>query len=396
MEKSLTDIKLDEIAEEWINRSLHNSAEVDVAAAQKGFDLLYRIADMAPPELVICADPVDLVVQAEKRGARLSPGETFDRIGAAYDAGWTAFFEAFQRAGIDFSDLLFDEWLGFLKSGVWATLLYDTHAFVCAGPSEIHLDTDNNMHADGKKAISWPSGEGFFFLHGVAVSEEIAMTPANELDPLLVLREKNVDVRREMIRKIGNVRLLGIGVNVLEEADEYQLITFDIGDGRTRPFLKMTCTGTGLTHVLGVRPGDTTLKKALAFVFSQEAWRRPLKEDHVENGGTFEDFEIGQTVYRHGDVHLKKTGTPVEHRTPSHQGVLHHGVNHDHTISGDYYIREEGGRKFLGILSTASVSHSEHGVQTWSSSGLRRNTELEVAVAREYDHWLEESREVLD
>jgi hypothetical protein len=45
-------------------------------------------------------------------------------------------------------------------------------------------------------------------LNGVKVPKEIVMTPASELNPKLILTEKNVQVRREILRKIGLSRFL--------------------------------------------------------------------------------------------------------------------------------------------------------------------------------------------
>ena len=72
---------------------------------------------------------------------------------------------------------------------------------------------------------------------------------------------------------------------------------------------------------------------------------------------TFQDFELGQTVFRHGDVHLKKTKTPVnqEHRPTIAQATIHQGQNHDHTLRGSFYVREDGGKKFIGLLSVSRL-----------------------------------------
>jgi hypothetical protein len=56
---------------------------------------------------------------------------------------------------------------------------------------------------------------------------------------------------------------------------------------------------------------------------------------------------------------------------------------------------EESGKRFLGILDFVILDHDEHGPQKWGSHETG-NTELEIVIAQEYDHWLEESRAVID
>ena len=50
--------------------------------------------------------------------------------------------------------------------------------------------------------------EDLFFLNGVLVPEWLVMTDAGKIDPEKALTEKNVDVQREIIRKIGAERML--------------------------------------------------------------------------------------------------------------------------------------------------------------------------------------------
>jgi hypothetical protein len=99
----------------------------------------------------------------------------------------------------------------------------------------------------------------------------VVETPANEITKKMIFDEKNVDVRREIIRRIGKERLLEVlDYSVLDKMDDYKLITFDIGDGRVRPFLLMVNPSIGVQHVEGVSPEIITVKAALA-------WRNGLK-----------------------------------------------------------------------------------------------------------------------
>jgi hypothetical protein len=52
---------------------------------------------------------------------------------------------------------------------------------------------------------------------------EYVMTPSEQLSPDTVLKEKSVDVRRELLRKIGVQRMKDYG-KTIEQAGDYSLI----------------------------------------------------------------------------------------------------------------------------------------------------------------------------
>jgi len=100
----------------------------------------------------------------------------------------------------------------------------------------------------------------------VRVSREIAETPAKELDPKLILKEKNAEVRREIVRKVGVERVCEkLGAKCIDRQDTYELLMLDLGDGRSRPYLKMRNPSIGIYHIEGVHPDCNTVEKALNF-----------------------------------------------------------------------------------------------------------------------------------
>ncbi len=111
---------------------------------------------------------------------------------------------------------------------------------------------------------------------------------------------------------------------------------------------------------------------------------------------TIKGFALNDTLFRHGDVMLKKTGSPVRGDIPVMKtGLLHKGEQHHHSLEGNFYIRFDGEKKYLGILGQTTLIHEEHGPIPLSPDVLE-NTELLVDIQMEYDHFLEESRQVID
>ena len=64
------------------------------------------------------------------------------------------------------------------------------------------------LHCDGAAAVTYPDGWKIYALNGIRVKREYAVTPAENISPETVLAETNVDIRRELIRKIGVDRML--------------------------------------------------------------------------------------------------------------------------------------------------------------------------------------------
>jgi hypothetical protein len=98
-----------------------------------------------------------------------------------------------------------------------------------------------------------------------------------ELDPHLVLSEKNAEIRREIVRKIGIDRIYqSLGGIVIDSLGLYDLVNLQLGDGRNRPYLKMINPSIGTTHLEGVAPGITTVEQALAWRNSLKEWEEPV------------------------------------------------------------------------------------------------------------------------
>lgn len=103
-------------------------------------------------------------------------------------------------------------------------------------------------------------------------------------------------------------------------------------------------------------------------------------------------FEIGDVVYRHGDVLLKKTELASDGGPTMAQAVLHKGDNHSHDLSGEFRIFEKDDKKYFIALGPTVLTHEEHGQINFEAM----TTALEVAIQLEYDHFLEEARQVQD
>lgn len=83
-------------------------------------------------------------------------------------------------------------------------------------------DQDMEFHNANGMVIQFSDGSGAYASHGIPM-KAIYMKAPEKLDTSLLFTETNVDVRRELLRRIGVSRLLEHG-KVIEEKGDYKLI----------------------------------------------------------------------------------------------------------------------------------------------------------------------------
>ncbi|MFZ3064220.1 MAG: DUF6745 domain-containing protein [Nitrospirota bacterium] len=112
------------------------------------------------------------------------------------------------------------------------------------------------LHNEAGMAIKYRDGWGVYYLNGVRVTKEIVETSADKLNPEIVLKETNAEVRREIVRKIGVERLeKKLKPLVLDKWGDYELHDYShlFPNMRCKPvYLKMKNPSIGVWHYEGV------------------------------------------------------------------------------------------------------------------------------------------------
>ena len=157
-------------------------------------------------------------------------------------------------------------WLPFLKAreaGLW--LYWITKELIICCPAPVILIKNDKLHCDNGPAIYWENGCEFYFLNGVQMKKDHVLTPSEQLVPKDILKESNVEVRRELIRKIGIERMLNfLPHQVIDRRDNYELLNVQLSDSvRNTRYLKMTNPSIGVFHLEGVE--GETVQEALNF-----------------------------------------------------------------------------------------------------------------------------------
>jgi hypothetical protein len=144
-------------------------------------------------------------------------------------------------------------------------MLFWNLALVSEKPQFIHRNQRGQLHKDGGPALAYSDGFGVWALNGVRMKEKYITTPAERLNPVEVMKEANVDIRRELIRKVGIERMLSqMSHKSLDTKNNYTLLSIrlsdEVSDAR---YLKMINPSVGCFHLEGVGPQCKTVEQAL-------------------------------------------------------------------------------------------------------------------------------------
>ena len=180
------------------------------------------------------------------------------------DCHWAGYYEFYKDVfGLKPDEpVLFNILIAMTKELHWF-LPYEKVCVVSDFPVAIHKN-QNGLHKNGAPALRYKDGMSVWALNGVRVSQVIAETPADKLDAQLLLKEPNIDIRREIVRKIGIERVCrDLGAKTIDRETNYELLLLNIGEHRRVPYLKMLNPSIGVYHIEGVPPGTKTVKQAL-------------------------------------------------------------------------------------------------------------------------------------
>lgn len=156
-------------------------------------------------------------------------------------------------------------------SGLVMVSLRGTIIQVLPGPTTTHWKEDR-LHNEKGPAVEFAEQKSMYFLNGVKMPEWLVLTREGDLDPRRVLKLRNVEVRREFVRKVGIERICySLDAIVRDKQGNYELLLLFLDDNRPRPYLKMLNPSLGTWHVEGIPPNITTVEEALN-------WRNQTKE----------------------------------------------------------------------------------------------------------------------
>ena len=142
-------------------------------------------------------------------------------------------------------------------------------------PSKIKM-TDKKLHCETGPAIEYSSGFSIYCLNGVLVPKKLVEAVPEEIDPLEILKESNVEVRREYVRKIGIDNMITkMECKRLDTVGDYELYRIPIGENQFGNYLKMKNPSIQTYHFEGVPPECDSVEKALAWRDGENEYIKP-------------------------------------------------------------------------------------------------------------------------
>lgn len=94
-------------------------------------------------------------------------------------------------------------------------------------------------------------------------------------------------------------------------------------------------------------------------------------------------FQTGDILYKTTDL-LPKDAEEIS------GNIIHKGNDHLHSIEGDYQLYLLGNEMFILAKDTCNLNHEEHKTIKLPKGLYKKE------IVLEYDHWLEESRNIID
>jgi len=130
----------------------------------------------------------------------------------------------------------------------------------------IDLNGRKELHCTTGPAVAYSDGFEIYALNGVKVPKWVVMTPAEQIDVIKINKESNVEIRRELVRKVGVERYMQkMNAKVLDKKDDYELLEVDLGLPEKAKALKMKNPSIDVWHVEFVGEECKTVQDAINF-----------------------------------------------------------------------------------------------------------------------------------
>jgi hypothetical protein len=176
---------------------------------------------------------------------------------------WSCYYDYGKYIGVKFEEEAFNLFLGFVTE-IGFIIPYKNIAFISKKPIEIHFN-GNLLHNDKGAAVLYLDSYSIWSLNGVRVTKEIVETSPDKLDPNLIITEKNAEVRREIVRKIGIERVCQkLKTKTIDKNNSYELLEIPIKEISRKPrYLKMKNPSIDTYHLEGVPSEIKTCQEAI-------------------------------------------------------------------------------------------------------------------------------------
>ena len=189
------------------------------------------------------------------------------QFGSSYTLCWwlakAVYFDFSKYIGVNFNNTKLGLYTEFV-SNIHFCLPYDKLFIYSDKPTKIHWN-NRLLHNEKGKAVEYADGWGWCCLNGIPMESDYVTTPAYKITPEMVLKEANVDMRRELLRKIGAFRMKEYG-KLIEKVGDYELRDMSpvfTGIPYAPHLLMLNPSVEDTWHLEGVHPDCHSVQQAL-------------------------------------------------------------------------------------------------------------------------------------
>jgi hypothetical protein len=215
-------------------------------------------------------------------------GQVGDQVWRAgygsHDSGWISFYKFF-REEVNLKEET-EKLIPLMnlaeQSGWWWP--FENLVIITEKPKIVSI-VNRRLHKDNGPAIEYSDGFSVYALNGIRMKQEYVMTPANELSVSTIMKEQDVDIRRELLKKVGLQRFIketkgkildSMKFTVNNKQIQYDLIKVQLGNNIEGLVLKMDNPSIDEIHVEGVEDTCKTVKDALAWRNGFDKYIEPI------------------------------------------------------------------------------------------------------------------------
>lgn len=278
--------------------------------AEEAISEMYKIIGFKPPEFVWCESPKKCLEKLSELGGSPEREYLGKEWWGQHEAYWIATYlfcrDVLSVKYEEEKNKYIDLWSEVCQSCCW-WWPYEHYCIISERPTACHLNKDGRLHCETGPALAFNDEQcQLYSLNGVIVPKWLVETPAEKIDPKEVTKEKNAEVRREIVRKVGVDRVCHkLGAKVLDTQGEYELLELKV-DGNKWKYLKMHNPSVPeVWHVEGVGNECNTVADALH-------WRKPDKMRAIAV-----DDKKGEDWVLQGDVHIWPRNAKALKRFPA-------------------------------------------------------------------------------
>lgn len=261
------------VADEWIAQQTKPTEE---SAVMEAVAWLYKKIDTPMPKVVIVDSPKAMIEYC--RNELKDPNPESLTFGNASDMGWVAFYDFFDRIGVEVSED-YREYREYAKKGIYDAVAYDEIIVVCRNPVHILTTEAKIPHCTTGPAFLWKDGHGEYFINGRHIDRTWAKKCCDRtLTVKEFTSEKNDELRSAAFEFLGSDFANFVGAEEIDSQSfvhgegELETITLvrtkkKLNTVTKKPYawLKRICPSTGTVYMTPTNPDFDTVEEAAKF-----------------------------------------------------------------------------------------------------------------------------------